>query len=272
MDTLNYKLKYAVSDQDVNDVRALLNAGADANSWSRDGGLRLLLALLVDVFNKGGEDKALEIAKLLLVHGADVNAMTRDRLTPLHIAALYDLKDIAELLLQNNADIDAKDYEGMTPLQIAERRKYGSHVDVLISAYQKHRAAKRRAAAEVPVNSSSTQKREPNPGASISPSLVCASCGKIYKIGDDAVAVSMEYGFELAAGVIRLGDGQPLKREDLVSTLDGLSSDSIQAARDRARPSWEIIRKSLARGDTRSWCCKGCDAINSYPLNLVGIM
>lgn len=34
------------------------------------------------------------------------------------------------------------------------------------------------------------------------------------------------------------------------------------------RPSWEIIRRSLSRGDCRTWRCRACDVVNSYPPEL----
>ena len=62
-----------------------------------------------------------EILKLLIAAGADVNAEV-DKFggaTPLHIAAQDGYKEIAELLIAKGADVNAKDVNGVTPLDAA---------------------------------------------------------------------------------------------------------------------------------------------------------
>jgi ankyrin repeat protein len=57
-----------------------------------------------------------ETAKLLLDRGANVHAKNRFRSTALRFASLGNCKEILELLLDRGADVDAKDGEGFTPL------------------------------------------------------------------------------------------------------------------------------------------------------------
>lgn len=64
----------------------------------------------------------LDIAKLLIENGADVNIQAVDGFTPLHNACKKQAVDVIELLLKNNADINAKDFDGFTPLNIACRK------------------------------------------------------------------------------------------------------------------------------------------------------
>ena len=140
--TLNSYLETAVSGKDVGDVRALLEAGADANMRRGYGSVHLLIAVPHFYFERGGEYEYLEIARLLLAHGADVNARTEDGETPLHICALYGFASMAKLLLANNADPNAKDHRGMSPLQLAmscKRRNY--EVESLITVYQQRQKA-----------------------------------------------------------------------------------------------------------------------------------
>ncbi len=60
-----------------------------------------------------------EMAELLLVNKAKVNAKNKYGHTPLHEAAGFGDKDTAKLLLANKAEVDAKANDGRTPLHIA---------------------------------------------------------------------------------------------------------------------------------------------------------
>lgn len=59
------------------------------------------------------------VVRLLIEHGADVAATTRDAETPLHVAAIYGFAPLVRLLLENGADISAKASEDLTPLHSA---------------------------------------------------------------------------------------------------------------------------------------------------------
>jgi ankyrin repeat protein len=58
----------------------------------------------------------LEIAKLLIERGANVNAKAADGAVPLHEAARMGHVDVARLLLEHGADVNAKDNKGETPM------------------------------------------------------------------------------------------------------------------------------------------------------------
>lgn len=60
----------------------------------------------------------LEVARLLVARGADVNEGAGDN-TPLHGAAHFNKIEMARWLLAQGADPSALDYEGKTPLQVA---------------------------------------------------------------------------------------------------------------------------------------------------------
>ena len=57
-----------------------------------------------------------EIAELLIVEGADVNAREKGGGTPLHQATYGDHVEVAELLIANGADVNAQDDGGYTPM------------------------------------------------------------------------------------------------------------------------------------------------------------
>jgi ankyrin repeat protein len=59
------------------------------------------------------------VAEFLLANKAKVNAKDGEGMTPLHLAAHRNDKELAELLLANKADVNAKDNYGDTPLHYA---------------------------------------------------------------------------------------------------------------------------------------------------------
>ena len=116
-------LSLAVRELDVNMVKMLLRLGANPNSTYR-GGSRYLVHYLANddrvLENNNLEDssdeeqksllsKQLEIMKLLLVNGANVNEIqTSYDYTPLHYAVKHSNYDLVELLLKHGANMELK--------------------------------------------------------------------------------------------------------------------------------------------------------------------
>ena len=73
-------------------------------------------------------DSNVKIARLLLDHGATVNAQTPQLRTPLHFASQRGSQECARLLLNHGADSNVQDAAGDTPLHLAFR---GAHERVL---------------------------------------------------------------------------------------------------------------------------------------------
>ena len=62
---------------------------------------------------------AVETARYLVEHGADVNAVGEFGWTPLHAASYQGLTDVIEFLVSKGAKLDTKDELGQTPLSIS---------------------------------------------------------------------------------------------------------------------------------------------------------
>ena len=94
---------------DLDEVRALLAAGADPNTANWYGETSLHTAALY-----GYE----AIVPLLLAAGADPNAANQYGSTPLHHAATIGYKTIVQLLLAAGANPTLRNKDGKTPFQL----------------------------------------------------------------------------------------------------------------------------------------------------------
>ena len=99
---------------DARDAAAGLAAcGADVNAKASPSGRTAL--------HSTGFENFLDVAKLLIDRGADVNAADSDDETPLSNAARANSLDVAKLLIDRGADVNAADSDGETPLHGAAR-------------------------------------------------------------------------------------------------------------------------------------------------------
>jgi len=106
-------LHYAIIHCSDESVEVLLELGADPNATSRTRMTPLLLATA----KRGSYRKA----RALVLGGAEVNRPGTGRDTPLHSAAFWGHEDIVRLLLDHGADVNARDERGYTPLGEAIR-------------------------------------------------------------------------------------------------------------------------------------------------------
>lgn len=65
------------------------------------------------------KSEKLEIINFLIDRGAPIMAYNDENITPLHLAAKYQLEDVIDLLIQRGADPNATDNQFMTPLHYA---------------------------------------------------------------------------------------------------------------------------------------------------------
>lgn len=79
-----------------------------------------------------GYKGSLEIMKILIDNGAKVNAIGKDKDTPLHRAAYGASSEAVELLLKNDAKINAKNKYEATPLHMAAERGVEKTIEILL--------------------------------------------------------------------------------------------------------------------------------------------
>ena len=76
------------------------------------------------------------VARLLFEHGADVNALSNDRSTPLHFAARDGRIEVVRVLLEHGANAGAEDDYGSTAVQVASNNGH----DEVMKLLSDHRA------------------------------------------------------------------------------------------------------------------------------------
>ncbi|XP_029468099.1 protein phosphatase 1 regulatory inhibitor subunit 16B [Rhinatrema bivittatum] len=96
---------------DVDEVRCLLKNKVDPDLCNEDG-LTALHQCCIDNFE--------EIIKLLLNHGANVNARDNELWTPLHASATCGHINLVKILIQQGADLLAVNADGNMPYDLCE--------------------------------------------------------------------------------------------------------------------------------------------------------
>jgi ankyrin repeat protein len=117
----------AISKGDTNQVRSLLDGGANVNEGGHDGVTPLIAAVA---------HERLDAAQLLIEHGADVNLADSNRNTPLMVAAdaspeIKDPVPLIRLLLTHGAKRGLKDSQGRIAFQRAVRTNNAAAVQLL---------------------------------------------------------------------------------------------------------------------------------------------
>uniref|UniRef100_A0A8C0VTA0 Euchromatic histone lysine methyltransferase 1 n=1 Tax=Cyanistes caeruleus TaxID=156563 RepID=A0A8C0VTA0_CYACU len=126
-------LMEAAENNHLETVKYLIKAGALVDPKTGEGSRRLCLSpvspLAVPAQDDGGwtpmiwatEYKHIELVKLLLAKGSDINIRDNEENICLHWAAFSGCVDIAEILLAAKCDLHAVNIHGDSPLHIAAR-------------------------------------------------------------------------------------------------------------------------------------------------------
>jgi ankyrin repeat protein len=120
---------------DLEMVQVLLDYKPDVNSQDDDGWTPIISLSNCSAF----EGTLLnipqlfhDVARLLLEHGADVNARNEHGSAPLHGAAGAGRVDVVRVLLEHGANVGAENCEGKTPLHAAAENERVDVVRVLL--------------------------------------------------------------------------------------------------------------------------------------------
>ena len=97
-------------------VWVLLGFKADVNARDTDNWTPLYSLSDGSQFSNSSQSHA-NVARVLLEHGADVNACSNRQVTPLHLGVRRKNVDLVRVLLEHGASLDAEDEHGETPLQ-----------------------------------------------------------------------------------------------------------------------------------------------------------
>jgi len=95
--------------------------------------LRVQAIEALDIQVAAREGDLEEARRLLQAAPWKVNAGGEDGVTPLHMAVMYNHKDVAELLITEGANLNSKDREGVTPLDCATTWGYKDLAELLIA-------------------------------------------------------------------------------------------------------------------------------------------
>ncbi|MBU8922835.1 MAG: ankyrin repeat domain-containing protein [Bacteroidales bacterium] len=112
----------AIQDGDVARVKAILKADPDAINESAENRFKEL------PIHMAAQTGNVEIARILIEAGADVDAGDSDNSTALGIAAMRKHIDMANFLLEQGANINHRDRKADTPLSFA---LYGSNEEMI---------------------------------------------------------------------------------------------------------------------------------------------
>ena len=138
-------------------LKECARTGSDVNSRSKDGftalhfasyfgqpeAARLLIELGAEVdavaanptkvmpLHSAGSARNLEVARLLLEHGAPANARQQLGYVPIHSAAQNGDRAMVELLLKHHADPSLANDEGKTPAAVAREKGHIEIADLL---------------------------------------------------------------------------------------------------------------------------------------------
>ena len=109
----------------IDDIRILLNAGADIRSRDNQGNTPLHIA---------AAEVRCDIAELLIKEGSGVNARNVQGRTCLHMASCSGAQDIVQMLVAHGAEVNVEDERGCTPLHNA----LSFHYYWLVEPFLKH--------------------------------------------------------------------------------------------------------------------------------------
>lgn len=126
MREVDNQLVRAADDQNTNACADLLAAGANPN-----------VALATPLLVNAARAENIDLCRLLIAHGADLEAADRDGVRALHRATQHKNPDCCRMLVEAGADIQALTKTGKTPLDLANALRRTETIALLQSTLEK---------------------------------------------------------------------------------------------------------------------------------------
>ena len=120
-------LYFAVLGGHAEAVEALASSGADPNARYDDNQYGRDQTLLHEAARMGYAN----VVRALIAHGASVRVWDRSGDTPLHTAAYFGSTSVVEVLLAHGADSNARTMDAKTPLDYAREAGFGDVAQLL---------------------------------------------------------------------------------------------------------------------------------------------
>ncbi len=117
-------IRMAVAEDDLEAVERLLSEGAEINAMKGP----FKTSILMEAAVRGN----VEVMKLLIEHGADVNMADKDGWTALMGAVVQGHTESVKLLLKHGAKVRARNHNGETALIMAAKMKHTEIRDALL--------------------------------------------------------------------------------------------------------------------------------------------
>lgn len=127
-------LSWAVFCCKIDVVQKLIELGADVNHVDKRGGFTPLMYTATPLRGhdlRGTQEERNAIARLLVEHGANVNAAMDGGQTTLHFAAADKNAGLVRILLVAGANRNVKSDQGYTPLDVAKFPDYAPNKAVI---------------------------------------------------------------------------------------------------------------------------------------------
>jgi quinoprotein dehydrogenase-associated probable ABC transporter substrate-binding protein len=130
-------LSWAIGDGKFFAAKALIDAGANVNSRSgyEDVTPLMVVATQLPAKTRSGNlvqgPQPLDLARLIVDKGAEIDARSKDGVSPLMIAAGHNNAAVVGLLAGAGADLNAKSAQGQTALEIATSAGFEAAVGAL---------------------------------------------------------------------------------------------------------------------------------------------
>ncbi|MEI7669831.1 MAG: ankyrin repeat domain-containing protein [Pseudomonadota bacterium] len=132
--SLDEELLYRINFGRTEDVKVLLDSGANPNALSKTGEYALTVAIGRD------DSEAVSIVKTLLDKGANPNVYDKSNSYPIVSAVLNNKTEMVSYLLAKNADFHVKSINGRSLLDIAKANDNKEIIKMIQEAFDKEAA------------------------------------------------------------------------------------------------------------------------------------